>query len=146
MICGLAAGLQQAMRLRMRERELSAFSGALAALKSAAAYTAGDLSALLSLCRDDPFLGRIHPEGDIQEAWRKAAKGFFSYSADCETADAFIAGYGQTDLAGLLSYITLFESRTKIQLQEAQQNAASKCKLYTVLGLFTGTVTALLLI
>lgn len=57
MVCGLSAGLSESMRLKARERELWVFSDALAALKSAAAYTAGDLYALLALCRE---LSLIH--------------------------------------------------------------------------------------
>ena len=52
MVCGLSAGLSETMRLKSRERELRVFADALAALKSAAAYTAGDLYALLALCRE----------------------------------------------------------------------------------------------
>ena len=43
----------------MREKELNIFLEALFALKNAAAYTAGDLYALLSLCRENAFLGRV---------------------------------------------------------------------------------------
>ena len=43
----------------MREKELNIFLEALFALKNAAAYTADDLYALLSLCRENAFLGRV---------------------------------------------------------------------------------------
>lgn len=130
----------------MRERELIVFQSALASLKSAAAYTGGDLYALLSMCRENAFLAEIPQGMDIPMGWKSAAERFFSCSKDRAIAEGFINGYGRTDLSGLLSYITLFETRVQAVLDEARQDVTSKCKLYTMLGLFTGTVTALLLV
>ena len=58
-LCAATAGSSVSARLKMREKELSIFLEALFALKNAAAYTAGDLYALLSLCRENAFLGRV---------------------------------------------------------------------------------------
>lgn len=146
MIFGLSAGLSESMRLKMREKELSVFLDALVSLKSAAAYTAGDLYTLLELCRENAFLAQIGKEADIRAAWVKASDRFFTRRADRETATAFIQGYGKTDLAGQLAYIGLFETRVQAALQAARREAEAKCKLYTMLGLFSGTVTALILI
>ena len=134
------------MRLKTREKELVVFRDALAALKSAAAYTAGDLCALLALCGDNAFLRQIRRDRDLIAAWEQTAQRFFTCSADRALAVAFIRGYGKTDLEGQLAYMTLFETRVQAALQEAKQNIASKCKLYTALGLFSGTAAALVLI
>lgn len=99
------------MRLKSRERELRVFADVLAALKSAAAYTAGDLYALLALCRENAFLHLVQPDADLYGAWEQAARAFFTRRGDAELACAFIRGYGKTDLEGQLAYIGLFEAR-----------------------------------
>ena len=146
MICALTAGLSESMRLKTRERELAVLEDALASLKSAAAYTAGDLYALLSLCSENAFLRLVRRDGALLPAWEQAAQRFFTYRADRELASAFIRGYGKTDLEGQLAYITLFETRTQAALRDAKANSASKCKLYVALGMFSGTAAALILI
>ena len=145
-LCGLAAGLSESIRLRMRSRELAVFADALQAIKSAAAYTSGDLNALLELCADNDFLQSIERQEDPIEAWKTAAEHFFSHAADKALAREFIGGYGRTDLSGLLAYISLYEERVNAQLQKAEQAVEAKGKLYAVLGLFSGTAAALLLI
>lgn len=145
-VCGLSAGLSETMRLKSRERELQVFADALAALKSAAAYTAGDLYALLALCRENAFLQLIQPGADLYGAWEQAARAFFTRRGDTELACAFIRGYGKTDLEGQLAYIALFEARAAEALAAARRDVSAKSKLYTMLGLFSGTVTALILI
>ena len=63
----------------MREKELNIFLEALFALKNAAAYTAGDLYALLSLCRENAFLGRVwvlSENMDCTAAFKAAAHAF----------------------------------------------------------------------
>ena len=145
-VCGLSAGLSESMRLKARERELWVFSDALAALKSAAAYTAGDLYALLALCRENAFLRRVRCDGDLHGAWAAAARDFFTRQADRDLALAFLDGYGKTDLEGQLAYISLFEARTAQALEAARRDVSSKSRLYTMLGFFSGTVTALILI
>lgn len=134
------------MRLKTREKELIVFQDALSSLKSAAAYTAGDLYALLALCRENAFLRTICGKSDLISAWETAAQRFFTCRADRALAKAFIRGYGKTDLEGQLAYMTLFETRVQAALQEAKRDIASKCRLYVVLGLFSGTAVALVLI
>lgn len=145
-LCGLAAGLSESARLRMRSRELTVFADALHAIKSAAAYTSGDIGALLELCADNAFLQSIERLKDPIEAWKAAAERYFSHAADKALAREFIGGYGRTDLNGLLSYISLYEERVHVQLQKAEKAVEAKGKLYAVLGLFSGTAAALLLI
>lgn len=144
--CGLGAGLFEAMRLRARERELRVFADALAALKSAAAYTSGDLYALLELCEDNDFLRLVRRDMEPYDAWTQASRMFFTRQADRALADAFLRGFGKTDLEGQLAYMQLFETRTSEALEVARQDVRLKCRLYTMLGLFSGTVLALILI
>lgn len=134
------------MRFKMRERELIVFQNALEALKNTAAYTSGDLYALLDLCRENDFLKKIPKETDIVKAWQDVSADFFSNAKDCTLAQTFIRGYGKTDLSGVLAYISLFQTRVQEAMCEAKQDVAVKCKLSTALGLFSGTVTALILI
>ena len=145
-LLGFAAGASEAVRLRMRTQELTVFSDALAALKSAAAYTSGDLRTLLDLCTENLFLRSVMRDKDPMQAWKAAAADFFTNTADKILACEFINGYGRADLNGLLAYITLFEERTAVQLHRAEKAVETKSKLYTVLGLFSGVVTALLLV
>ncbi|MGN0478366.1 MAG: hypothetical protein ACI4GO_02935, partial [Hominenteromicrobium sp.] len=121
-ICALTAGLSESMRLKTREKELEVFLDALSALKSAAAYTAGDLAALLTLCKDNSFLRQIAPAPDPVRAWVRFAQHFFTGREDRMLAEAFIRGYGKTDLDGQLAYIELFETRTRAALQEAKRD------------------------
>lgn len=115
-------------------------------LKNAAAYTAGDLYALLSLCRTNGFLAQIDSGPDLPAAWKKAAEAFFTSRTDRALAVSFIEGFGRTDLDGQLAYMTLFEQKTNAALEAARRDSGTKCKLYTMLGVFAGTVTAILLV
>lgn len=134
------------MRLKTRERELSVFLDGILMLKSAAAYTAGDLYALLALCRSNAFLALVPPEPDVRAAWSRAAGRFFTRRADCALAESFLEGFGKTDLEGQLAYMALFEEKTRAALEAARADSRSKCRLYAMLGFFSGTVAALLLV
>lgn len=145
-LCGLTAGLAEGTKLRMRSRELAVLSDALSAMKSAAEYTAGDLSALLQMCGENAFLQHVSVKDDPVWAWKAAASDFFTNASDKVFAERFIDGYGKTDLDGLLAYIALYEEKTARRLKQAEGAVTAKCKLYAVLGFFFGTATALLLI
>ena len=100
----------------MREKELNIFLEALFALKNAAAYTAGDLYALLSLCRENAFLGRVwvlSENMDCTAAFKAAAHAFFTYRGDEALCAAFIDGFGKTDLDGQVAYFALHEGRVR---------------------------------
>lgn len=142
----LLAGAAETLRLKSREKELLVFADALSMLKSAAAYTAGDLYALLSLCSGNVFLAGIKDDADLPTAWNRAARAFFTYRRDAVLAEAFIEGYGRADLSGQLAYMTLFETRTAEALAAARRNAAAKGKLYTAFGAFSGVVAVLILL
>lgn len=142
---GFCIGSLQASRLRSRVRELEVFQGAVLSIKSSAAYTLGDLPTVLTHCRDNAFLALIAEKGDPVQSWAEVSRQYFTYPADRTLAADFLSGFGKTDLAGLLSYIALYESRIERALENARQAASAKCRLYTVLGLFTGTAAALVL-
>ena len=145
-LCGLAIGSGESARLRMRKRELSSLLDAFSMLKSAVEYTAGDAAYLLYLCRDNPFVAHMPQNTDPPSAWRSAAKRFFTFTADRHFAENFMDGFGRDDLHGVLAYISLYEQKTKQRLLCAEKDVETKCRLYTVLGLCTGTAAALLLI
>lgn len=133
----------------MRERELHIFLQALLALKNAAAYTKGDLHALLELCRENEFLNRVwalSKNTDGVEAFEKAAGEFFTANKDRMLCNEFIRGYGKTDLDGQLAYFSLFEDRVRRELLNAEQTCAQKGRLYVCLGLFFGVSAALILL
>ncbi len=129
----------------MRVRELQIFCDALASMKRAAAYMAGDLQQLIYFCRENQFVRQIKTGVDPITAWTSAAEKFFSNSKDIQNALDFIHGYGHSDLAGLLSYIEYFEKSTGKMLLAAENDCAAKGRLYAILGLFSGTVTVILM-
>ena len=133
----------------MREKELNIFLEALFALKNAAAYTAGDLYALLSLCRENAFLGRVwvlSESMDCTAAFKAAAHAFFTYRGDEALCAAFIDGFGKTDLDGQMAYFALHEGRVRSALLAAEQSLAQKGRLCVALGLFVGVSAALILL
>ena len=133
----------------MREKELSIFLEALFALKNAAAYTAGDLYALLSLCRENAFLGRVwvlSENMDCTTAFKAAEHTFFTYRGDEALCAAFIAGFGKTDLDGQMADFALYEGRVRSALLAAEQSLAQKGRLCVALGLFVGVSVALILL
>lgn len=134
------------MRLKARERELAVFCDALAMLKSAAAYTAGDLRSLLLLCGENAFLSTVSHGGELPAAWREAAARYFTNRADRALASSFIEGYGKEDLSGHLAYISLFETRAAAAHAEAAGQAKEKGKLFAAFGLFFGTAAVLILL
>ena len=116
----------------MREKELNIFLEALFALKNAAAYTAGDLYALLSLCRENAFLRRVwvlSENMDCTAAFKAAAHAFFTYRGDEALCAAFIDGFGKTDLDGQMAYFALHEGRVRNALLAAGQSLAQKGRL-----------------
>ena len=119
------------------------------ALKNAAAYTAGDLYALLSLCRENAFLGRVwvlSENMDCTAAFKAAAHAFFTYRGDEALCAAFIDGFGKTDLDGQMAYFALHEGRVRSALLAAEQSLAQKGRLCVALGLFVGVSAALILL
>lgn len=133
----------------MREKELNIFLEALFALKNAAAYTAGDLYALLSLCRENAFLRRVwvlSENMDCTTAFKAAAHAFFTYRGDEALCAAFIDGFGKTDLDGQMAYFALHEGRVRSALLAAGQSLAQKGRLCVALGLFVGVSAALILL
>ena len=82
----------------------------------------------------------------IQDQLNAKGVRFERWQADRDLALAFLDGYGKTDLEGQLAYISLFEARTAQALEAARRDVSSKSRLYTMLGFFSGTVTALILI
>lgn len=138
-------GYTEAVRLRSRVRELTALLGAVTAMKNTAAYTAGDLPALLRLCRENAFLAEIRPQADPVSAWCALSGHFFTCRSDAALAKEFILDYGKTDLDGLLRYLSLYELRIGSALETAKQNAAAKSRMYTAFGLFGGICAACLL-
>ena len=148
-LCAATAGSSVSARLKMREKELNIFLEALFALKNAAAYTAGDLYALLSLCRENAFLRRVwvlSENMDCTAAFKAAAHAFFTYRGDEALCAAFIDGFGKTDLDGQMAYFALHEGRVRSALLAAEQNLAQKGRLCVALGLFVGFSAALILL
>lgn len=133
----------------MRERELNIFLEALFALKNAAAYTAGDLYALLSLCRENAFLGRVWALSENMDCTRrlKRRREHFLHTAGMsQLCAAFIDGFGKTDLDGQMAYFALHEGRVRSALLAAEQSLAQKGRLCVALGLFVGVSAALILL
>ena len=145
-LCGTAAGALESTRLRLRVRELTVFCDAVHLLHSCAAYTAGDLRALIAMGQSNLFLQKIDREKDPVSGWNDRAGNFFSHKADVLFAVELIDGFGRTDLDGLLGYLALFAHRAEGVLKTAEQDAAAKCRLFSVLGFFTGVSAALLLL
>ena len=148
-LCAVTAGSSVSARLKMREKELNIFLEALFALKNAAAYTAGDLYALLSLCRENAFLRRVwvlSENMDCTAAFKAAAHAFFTYRGDEALCAAFIDGFGKTDLDGQMAYFALHEGRVRSALLAAEQSLAQKGRLCVALGLFVGVSAALILL
>ena len=83
---------------------------------------------------------------DLPMAWKLACERYFAHSADKALALEFMRDFGKTDISGLVSYLVLFESKTERQLRKAEESMQQKSKLYIVLGFFSGTAAALLLI
>lgn len=130
----------------MRIRELDIFCDALAAIKRAAAYTAGDLRSVFVRCSDNTFISRISAEGDLIEEWCRNADLFFTKTEDRQLARKFIAGYGKGDLDELISYIEYHEILAGEKRRKAVAEFDTKGKLYTALGIFISTAAVLLLI
>ena len=127
-------------------RELTVFCDAVHLLHSCAAYTAGDLRTLIAMGQSNLFLQKIDRKKDPVSGWSERAERFFTRKADAHFANELMEGFGKTDLNGLLSHLELFARRAEAVLKTAEQEAAAKCRLFSVLGFFTGVSAALLLL
>lgn len=145
-LCGLGIGSGESLKLRMRSRELRVLLDALSMLKGAVQYTAGDFELLMHLCSDNRFIACVSKNKNPICAWGEAAKSFFTDASDRIFAESFMDNFGKTDLNGVVAHIALYEQKAMRRLEDAEKDTAAKCRLYTVLGLFTGTAAALLLI
>lgn len=145
-VAGLFAGSFEAMRLKMRVNELTVLLDAIRSIKAAAVYTSGELKTVIDMNRDNEFLQIVGTLPEPISAWNSASDSFFQDNDDASLAKAFIAGYGKSDLDGLLSHIAMFEEKAEAHLRRAEEAATSKCRICTVLGLFLGIVTAIVVI
>ena len=146
LVCGISTGLCESVKLHRRVRALSVFLDAVSSIKQAAGYTLGDIASLITLCNENAFLMLVDAKLDLPMAWKLACERYFADSADKALALEFMRNFGKTDISGLVSYLVLFESKTERQLRKAEESMQQKSKLYIVLGFFSGTAAALLLI
>lgn len=143
------------MKLSRRAAILQSFERLSAYMATGIRYTASPVAELFTVAGQESeftlirsFLNRFSIERDWREAYREGLRHDFAgqglEEADIALLNAWGEGLGSTDVTGQLEHCQRFESRFGEQAKEARQQALTKGKLYTSLGVAGGLVITLL--
>lgn len=143
------------MKLSRRAAILRSFERLAAYTATGIRYTASPMADLFAAAGREPeftaikpFLARFSIQRDWRESYREGIRHEFTgqglEAADIALLNAWGEGLGSTDVTGQLEHCERFESRLGEQAKEARQQALTKGKLYTSLGVAGGLVITLL--
>jgi len=136
-ICFLLCAVIKAQKLIYRVRLLKESITFLAEIKNAVSYLSVPITQVLSLydfeitrsCRNN-----LKTSGDFSLSWEEAVKNTKLQNEEKELLTEFGKNFGNFDLEGSISQITLLENRLKNILINAENEKAQKYKLYLSLG------------
>ena len=116
-------------------------------------YTAASIGELLSMNISAPMIEPILKEAkhslengsEFSCAWRKAVDGNVSCKEDRELLYGFGDNFGTSDVEGELSKLGLHKELAERRLNELRDELKTKRKLYRVMGMFAGVLTAVVI-
>ena len=153
-VCGTLCGLYAGDKLKARLCFFEDYLCFLVRVKSGIRYTASELDEILSLETKNQTLREMLRRarrgiegGEVPEmAWRLAVDGASSNREDKSLLYAFGDDYGTLDADGELNRLTLHEELVRQHRGVLYEEWKTKRRLYRIVGMFAGILTAVILI
>lgn len=153
-VCGTLAGLYCSQKLKGRLAFYEQYIRFLTQISSAIGYTAANVRTLFEgvqgLPLIDPLLkgteAGLDRGEDFPTAWKKAVSRWVSDKNDRKLLYYFGATFGTDNCAGELAKLSLHRESAVSRQAELREEYHTKRRLYRVVGMFCGTLTAVLLL
>lgn len=142
--------------LTARKQFLQQFITFLNTLKTYIRFNSGEIRELVISCADSKPLEPIRatventPDKQFSQVWQQAVAAIPTSTGlskeDKQLLLEFGSALGTTDVEGQINHIDLYSTLFQTALDDAIDNYVKKSKLYKMLGLFSGTATALMIL
>lgn len=153
-ICGMLAGCYGAEKLKHRIAFYEQYIRFLTQISSMIGYTAASVPTLFDSVQGLPLIEPLLQQTvhglsageDFPTAWKAAVHRFVSDKTDRRLLNYFGETFGTDNCAGELAKLSLHRETAARQQSDLQEDYKTKHKLYRTLGLFGGTLLAILLL
>lgn len=156
-VCGTLGGIYFSLRLRRKAEFFEQYLMFLTQVQTMISYGGMSVKEILREVRNIPLAEPILTdtekymnEGEaIETAWKKAVnengKKLHLEKSDTELLEYFGNTFGVSDREGELSKIKLHEELVKERWNILKNEMLSKCRVYRIVGMFCGVMTAVLI-
>lgn len=152
-VCTTAAGIFCSERFRLRVLFYEQYLLFLTNAGTFISYTASDIRELLDMDISAPMIEPVLREArrcldngfDISKAWRNAVDENVGCKEDRELLYGFGDNFGTSDIGGEISKLDLHKELAKRRLNSLRDELKAKSKLYRVVGMFAGVLTAVVI-
>ena len=153
-ICGTLVGLYASLRLKKRVEMFEQYAGFLTQAEAVISYTAVSAEELLAEMKCGEQISPICKEASRElcagsppeKAWRRAVDMNIANGGDREILYGFGDDFGTSDVNGELKKLALHKELILQHLSALKSELNTKRRLYRVLGMFGGTMAALMLL
>ena len=156
-VCGTLGGIYFSLRLRRKAEFFEQYLMFLTQVQTMISYGRMSVKEILREVRNIPLAEPILTdtekymnEGEaIETAWKKAVnengKKLHLEKSDTELLEYFGNTFGVSDREGELSKIKLHEELIKERWENLKSEMNAKCRVYRIVGMFCGVMTAVLI-
>ena len=156
-ICGTFGGIYFSLRLRRKGEFLEQYIMFLTQVQTMISYGGMSFGEILKNIKNVPLAegilndteGYMNDGEAIETAWKKAVeknmKELHFEKSDTEMIEYFGNTFGVSDREGELSKIKLHEELVKERWNILKNEMLSKCRVYRIVGMFCGVLTAVLI-
>lgn len=152
--CGILAGCYGADKLKQRLNFYEQYIRFLTQASAVINYTAADVRTLFEGMHGLPMIEpvlrmtllRMEAGDDFSVAWKEAVRCFVRHKSDRCLLNYFGETFGTENCSGELAKLSLHRESAVRQHADLLEDYKTKRKLYRILGLFSGTLMALLLL
>ena len=153
-ICGTFAGIYCSEKLGRRIRLFEEYIHFLTQAEAMIGHTAASVREIFGNIRGLPMIKPIIKKtlteldggADLADAWSKAVKGVIGEKEDRELINYFGQTFGTTDCSGEMGKLALHKETAERKHTELLEEYRTKRRLYRILGMFGGTLTAVILL
>lgn len=151
-VSATTAGFVFSQRLKTRCNFLAAFMDFMCNLETNIRFSGEDIFSLIDKSVNNNLLNifKSNNYNSVTEHWsgslNKIPTSYGVTKDDINMLQDFGSILGTTDTEGQISHIQLYKTLFNSQLKKAENDYKTKSKLYKVLGFFTGSAIALMII
>ena len=156
-ICGTLGGIYFSLRSRRKAEFLEQYIMFLTQVQTMISYGGMSFGEILKNIKNVPLAegilsdteGYMNDGEAIETAWKKAVeknmKELHFEKSDTEMIEYFGNTFGVSDREGELSKIKLHEELVRERWNILKNEMLSKCRVYRIVGMFCGVLTAVLI-